>query len=607
MVKFFGWILAFVLWTGTQALVLAQTDQEILMAESFFNKKEYDKAIRFYERFYQYQPRNRSFFERYITCLVELGEGKEALKLAQKQAKRFSQDFSYQFEVYRLTKAVEGEKKGERYFDNLLRELPPAFDPIDQMAQLFSKGGEVNKAVKLYERAEEVLGFSPVLGFRKIEMAQATGQTHLVAEQVVSMLKTYPQEYNAIQNVVMTLLDEKKDAPMNVGLKKALQEASQRQPDLTIFNDLLLWMLVQEKEFQQAFVQARALDRRLKEEGGRIMPLARVCLENNAFSEAEQAFQYVVSLGTAGPYYLEARMGLVETLDRKIKWEGMKQPKVLATLDSNYKALIAFLGPYPQANQIKIKYARLLAFDLGRPQEALQRLEEVESRGGATPDQLARLRLEKADILILLGDYWEPSLLYGQVEKQFPHDVLGQEAKFRNARLAYFRGEFSWALTQAKVLKSATSKLIANDAMALSLLIGDHLGNDSLARALGMYARADLLGFCGKTDEALKVLDSLYLAFPVDDIVDEADLLYARLALSQGDVNTAKEKLSHILAFAPDGILADDALFTLAGLYEGPLKNPTEAGAMYQKLLTTFPGSLFASEARQAYRRLFPN
>jgi TolA-binding protein len=77
--------------------------------------------------------------------------------------------------------------------------------------------------------------------------------------------------------------------------------------------------------------------------------------------------------------------------------------------------------------------------------------------------------------------------------------------------------------------------------------------------------------------------------------------------MSQGDVNTAKEKLSHILAFAPDGILADDALFTLAGLYEGPLKNPTEAGAMYQKLLTTFPGSLFASEARQAYRRLFPN
>jgi tetratricopeptide (TPR) repeat protein len=607
MGKIFGWMLAFVLWTGTHGLLLAQTEQELLIAESFFNKKEYDKAIRFYERFYQYQPKNKSFFDRYITCLVELGDAKEALKLAQKQAKRFAQDLSYPFEVYRLTKVVEGDKKSERYFETMLRDLPPSFEPIDQLAQLFSRGGEVNKAVKLYERAEEVLGFSPVLGFRKIEMAQATGQTALVAEQVVSMLRSYPLEYNAIQNVVTTLLDEKKDAPINVALKKALQEASQRHPDMTIFNDLLLWMLIQEKEFQQAFTQARALDRRLKEEGGRMMPLARICLENNAFSEAGQGFQYVVSLGPNGPFYLDARMGLVETLDRKIKSEGTRQPKLLAMLDSNYKALIEFLGPYPQANPIKIKYARLLAFDLGRPEEALQRLQEVETRGGAAPDQLARLRLEKADILILLGDYWEPSLLYGQVEKQFPHDVLGQEAKFRNARLAYFRGEFSWALTQAKVLKSATSKLIANDAMALSLLIGDHLGEDSLPKALDRYARADLLRFCGKTEEAMKVLDSLYAEFPQDDMVDEADMLYARLAMSIGEVNTAQQKLSHILSFAPYGILADDALFTLAGLYEGPLKNPTEAGAMYQKLLTEFPGSLFAAEARLAYRRLFPN
>ena len=607
MQKILGWLIALVIWTGTQAHVFAQTDQEVLMAESFYNKKEYDKAIRFYERFHQYQPRNRSFFERYLTCLIELGEPKEALKLAQKQSKRFAQDMTYRYDVYRLTGLVEGEKKGEKYFELMLRDLPPAFEPMDELAQLFSRAGDVNKAVKIYERAEEVLGFSPVLGFRKIEMAQANGQTALVAEQVISMLRTYPLEFNAIQNVVTTLLDEKKDAPMNVALKKALQEASQRQPDMTIFNDLLLWMLIQEKEFQMAFNQARALDRRLKEEGGRMMPLARICLENNAFVEAQQGFQYVVSLGPSGPYYLDARMGLVETLDRKIKVEGTRQPKVLSTLDSNYQALIEFLGPYPQANQIKIRHARLLAFGLHRPADALQRLQEVESRGGATPDELARLRLEKADILILMGDYWEPTLLYGQVEKQFPHDVLGQEAKFRNARLSYFRGEFAWALTQAKVLKSATSKLIANDAMALSLLIGDHLGDDSLAQALSMYARADLLGFCGKTPEALQVLDSLYRIFPQDDILDEADMLYAKLSMARGDFNTAVQKLKHILEFAPLGILGDDALFTLAGLYEGPLKNPEEAGAMYQRLLTEFPGSLFAAEARLAYRRLFPN
>ena len=62
---------------------------------------------------------------------------------------------------------------------------------------------------------------------------------------------------------------------------------------------------------------------------------------------------------------------------------------------------------------------------------------------------------------------------------------------------------------QLDILKAATSKLIANDAMELSLLISDNIEEDSLTTPLQMYARADLLEFRNLDNDALAVLDSV--------------------------------------------------------------------------------------------------
>jgi len=51
-------------------------------------------------------------------------------------------------------------------------------------------------------------------------------------------------------------------------------------------------------------------------------------------------------------------------------------------------------------------------------------------------------------------------------------------------------------------------------------------------------------------------------------------------------------------------ILADNATFQLADLYENILGDTTKAQELYEKVLLEYPGSLFVVEARKRFRRL---
>src|SRR5207237_519209 len=129
---------------------------------------------------------------------------------------------------------------------------------------------------------------------------------------------------------------------------------------------------------------------------------------------------------------------------------------------------------------------------LNKTNEANDLLEETIALPQLSLQLQAECKLELGDILLMTGDIWEASLRYSQVEKSFKHDEIGNEAKFRNAKISYYTGDFKWAQAQLDVLKGATAKLIANDAMDLGLLISDALAIDTNEAPLCIFARADL-------------------------------------------------------------------------------------------------------------------
>jgi tetratricopeptide (TPR) repeat protein len=221
-----------------------------------------------------------------------------------------------------------------------------------------------------------------------------------------------------------------------------------------------------------------------------------------------------------------------------------------------------------------------------------------------SPSLVAECKLELGDILILRGNVWDASLYYSQVDKDFKNDAVGREAKYRNARLSYYMGEFEWAAAQLNVLKAATSQLISNDAMQLGLLIMDNLGTDSITEPVQMYARADLYEFCNRRKEALSTLDSLLVAWPGHSLTDEIWFKQATIQAKNGNYVKAAELYTQVFQNYPDDILADDAMFRLAEMSELRMNDKEAAKTMYEMILTKYPGSLFTVEARKRFRKL---
>ena len=216
----------------------------------------------------------------------------------------------------------------------------------------------------------------------------------------------------------------------------------------------------------------------------------------------------------------------------------------------------------------------------------------------------AEYKILLGDIYMLNGEIWDASLLYSQVEKDFKYEAIGQDAKFRNAKLSFYAGDFTWAKTQADVLKGATTKLIANDALNLSLVISDAIGVDTNEVPLKLFASAELLAVQHKYKEAIIRMDSINLLFNTNTLGDDINYAKAQIYFSQGKYTDAEAMYKNILEYYPTELYGDDAQFKLAELYDKNLNDKEKAKAAYQEVLTKYPGSIYTVEARKRYREL---
>lgn len=335
-----------------------------------------------------------------------------------------------------------------------------------------------------------------------------------------------------------------------------------------------------------------------------MLSLGRTCVSNLDYGTAEKCFQYVVDKGIEGPNYVTARMELINTMNNRITSSGTYTQGDLLKLEQDYKTALGEIGRSIATAPLIRGFAHLQAFYLHNSQAAIDLLNETIDLPNLKPQFKAECKLELADIYVFDGEVWDAALLYGQVDKDFKNDALGREAKFRNARLSYYLGEFDWAKDQLNVLKAATSQLISNDALSLALLITDNTNLDTSYDALLAYSRADLLDFQNKDSIALMVLDTLMLNFPGHTLTDEVIYKKAQIYKSKGRYTDAVPLLQEIVDKYGEDILADDALYQLGLLYEEKLNDKEKAKTLYETLLTKYPGSLFVVDARKRFRAL---
>ncbi|MDO9257799.1 MAG: tetratricopeptide repeat protein [Bacteroidales bacterium] len=582
--------------------VMAQQTEEQLGVQ-YYNNKELDKALATFEVLFSKNPSQFNYLY-YTNTLFELKEFDKAEKIIRKQLKANPQDPRYQVDLGYLYIMQGDITKGRKIYENCLKDLQSDKMQIYNLSYAFSNRRETDYVIRTYLRGRAELNDPAAFAFELAYTYEALGITEQMIDEYLNLLISNPQQITLVQNRLQAWLSDDVDNTKNDTYRKVLLKKSQQNPDEILYNELLLWHSIQQKDFPFAILQAKALDRRYGENGQRIFDLAALCVSNENYDAAIDGYNYIIQKKANKDMVMRSRIELINTQFVQYKKSYSQDKDRLLLMKQEYIQLLDELGKTSFTIPLFLNLAHLQAFYLGETEAAIALLLQAISIPNVLLTSQAGCKLELADIYLFSSEQWEATLLYSQVEKTFKNEPLGHEAKFRNAKLSFYIGEFGWALAQLDVLKAATSKLIANDALELSLLISDNIEEDSVTVPLSMYAEADLIEFRNHDSDALAVLDSISVLYPRHSIADNVLFKKAEIYSKNGKFDLAAVNYSDIIEKYSYDLLADDALYNLAGLYENQLNNKGKAMELYEKILTQFPGSLYVVDARKHFRAL---
>ncbi len=592
----------FILLTLMSSYALAQ-GSDLELAEYYFKEGLFEQAKLYYEKLYKTNKTNR-VYNNYLNTLIALGEFEDAEKMAKKNVKENAKDGVSYLKLGDLYKRFDKMPEAREQFDLALKKVEPTRSNITRLSAEFGQINEYEYALKTYQKGRDEGKDGYNYAYEIATMQGNLGDLDGMTESFLDLIGSEPNYILTVQNTfnrVLNLADNETNMDM---LRTKLLKRTQKYPEVVIYNEMLVWFFMQKKDFNGAFTQAMALDKRLGENGARIMNLAYLAANNKDFETAKRAYQYVIDKGPANDYYITARIEKLQAMKDELEMHPSRDKAAYLSLEAEYKQAIDDVGKRAESVMMMKELAHVQAFNLGKVDEALALLNEAIALPGLYARSLAMCKLELADIYLFKGEIWDASLLYSQVELDFKEDVLGHEAKFRNARISYFNGDFEWAQGQLDVLKASTSKLISNDAIELSLLITDNFNMDTTTVPMEMYARADLLAYQNQFEKANTTLDSIVTNYPNHSLSDDIKMLKAKMYYQQGLFDKAKELYQSIIDFNFTDITADDAIFKLAEMNQFIFNDSAKAMELYEKLITEFPGSLYVVEARKRYREL---
>lgn len=595
-------LLIFLLLAGSIAGIAQPGQTNAELANQYFSSGEFEKAVVYFEKFYEQDAFNG--YAGYLQCLLKIKDFDKAEKLIKKQQRKFPQDPSIKIDLGSLYEAEEQPEKAAKVYNDAIKNLPPDINQVNLLGNAFTRRQLSDYSVQTYLQGRKVLKGAYPFSFELAEAYAQLGKFPEMVTEYIDMLDFNPGYLPNIQTILQNKIANDLSGGLSDLIRQTLLRKIQKNPNETNYGELLLWLFMQEKDFESAFIQAKGLDKRLGESGDRILSLGRTCVSNLDYSTAEKCFQYVVDKGPESMNYVTGKMELINTMNTRITSSGSYTQSDLLRLEQDYTSALAELGKTIATAPLVRGFAHLQAFYLYNTEAAIGLLNETIEMPNLKTQFKAECKLELADIYVFKGEVWDAALLYGQVDKDFKNDALGREAKYRNARLSYYLGEFDWAKDQLNVLKAATSQLISNDALSLALLITDNTNLDTTTEALLMYSRADLLDFQNKDSLAMLALDSIITVFPGHTLSDEVLFKKAQILKLKGRYTEAAALLQEITEKYGEDILADDALYQLGLLFEERLNDKEKAKTLYETLLTKYPGSLFVVDARKRFRAL---
>ena len=578
---------------------IAQNNDQRLAYQYFING-DYDKAVVLYE-----EINKKSFslntYNPFFTSLINLNRFSEAEKLARKQYLKNSARLNFLADLIISQFKLDQKNKYNFNLKKIIKKIDGRNSQVIQVANRFQLFEMYSIALEIYDKSSEI-NDNYQYDLQKAQLYGLLGDDELMISKNIDYLLRNPNQKKIVFSNIQKFVDNNgiKNNNNYTIVKKSLLNIIKLYPERYDFNEMLVWLFMQNKKYNLALSHVISIDRKTKNSLDKIYNISETLLDLEKYKLAIKGLDYIISRGFNSELYINS---YINKLYAKTKISNYK-PVELKEINDEYSAVIDEVGKHSYSVLLLSNYAHFKAFYLDELNEAKILLEEVMLIPLINAEDLAECKIQYADVLLLSDKIWDALLYYSQVENDFKESPIGHRAKFKRAKIAYYQGDFNWAQAQLDVLKSSTSKLISNDAMDLSLLITDNYNLDTIDKPMMQFAKAELLCFQMKYNEAISLYDSILFEFKGHDLSDEIYFRKYQIYLVKNNFEMSLKMLNTIIEEFSYEILIDDALYNSAKIYDYKINDKEKASQFYQQLILEHEGSIYVSEARDRFRIL---
>jgi len=585
----------------------AQTNDPVQIAKEYYNQGEFDKAKAEFKKLARNRRNIPRIHDTYFKLLLTIEEFDEAEKYLKNVIKNNPSNFIYEVDLGVLYRTINEDEKAHVLLEEVIKKVTDRASVGKKsnetrfLAQVFFERNFREKALETYIKGRTALGQEDLFALDLANVYRLMNKKQPMISEYLNFSKNQPQNLNYVKNSLQRYLQEPEDLDT---LEMTLYDVIQKEAGNSTYNNLLVWTHLQQKNFSAALRQARALDRRLANNGDNIMNVGMISFRNSDYKTSKKAFGYIIEDFPESPSKRLASRYVLLSEEEVLKNSYPIDSSAIRDLITRYEAFISESRDVFSVMESQRRIALLQAFQLNEIEEAIVTLNTMLEQQVGRHSVVAEAKMDLADIYLLNKEPWESILLYGQVERMFKDEPLGYTAKLKSAKLSYFKGDFELAQSNLDILKLATSREIANDALDLSILIKNNTVFDSTDVIMQEYANIELLLFQNQKSAALTAMDTMLVKYSYHSIVDELLYLQAQTERELGHFENALNSLSKINEAHYFEILGDDALFLTGVIHEDDLGDDESAMNIYSDLLTKFPGSIYVSEARTRFREL---
>ena len=597
MKKYF--LVVFLLISAFSVAQKKTTQNDFQLAENYYRQGEYEKATQIYKKLYDKSPFNTTYLNRLITCYQQTDNFKVVENLLKKRIKKnASQIYLYVYLGYNYDRQQLKELANTNY-KKAISSLDKNAAYGGTIGRLFKDYSLLDNAILAYEKAMEK-NPNANYNFQIAQIYGEKGEFKKMFESYVNLIDKQESYLNLVQRYASKYITDDPESETNILFKKTLLRKSISNPK-NEWNVLLSWLFTQQKQYNKALIQEKALYQRNPTDLSVIFDLGKIAFENKNYESSKLCFDFINEKSVIKEEKIDANLYLSKIA------VATENPQT----DQLFQSLFSEFGKNVFTIKLQVEYADFLTFSKNNPEKAKTVLEEALALSRTKFDK-ARIKLKLGDVLVFTGKFNKALIYFSQIQTQLKNHELAQQARFKVAQTSYFKGDFTWAKAQLKVLKGSTTQLIANDAVDLFLKISDNEPVDSIPSGLKQLARAELLAYQNKDEEAFSELESLFTPkkvfanglVPGEVIYDDVLFFQAKLFIKQKKYEEAILSLAKIIASDNQGFLTDDVYFMMAEMYNINLNNTEKAQEYYQKIIFEHPSSIYLVEARKKFRKL---